>query len=154
MCSSTLGGLLVEYANSLAICCDPLVACWCLQRGQKYEPHHDYFSHPKRDENGGNRMATVLVRVLHGGPLPTGWSVVHCGALWCNVVHCGALPCKKDCQSYGKHVGSVFQQVAAATPHSSQRYHCVPCKSSQRLALKPTQPPTFGSVKACTVASR
>lgn len=29
--------------------------------GQKYEPHHDYFSHPERDQNGGNRLATVLM---------------------------------------------------------------------------------------------
>eukprot|EP00775_Hariotina_reticulata_P011903 gene11903-12047_t len=29
--------------------------------GQKYEPHHDYFSFAARDKNGGNRMATVLM---------------------------------------------------------------------------------------------
>lgn len=38
-------------------------ACLCCrtQNGQLYEPHHDYFSHPTRDANGGNRLATVLV---------------------------------------------------------------------------------------------
>lgn len=35
-----------------------------VQNGQKYEPHHDYFSHPERDNNGGNRLATVLVGVV------------------------------------------------------------------------------------------
>lgn len=41
---------------------DKPVCCVCLvQNGQKYEPHHDYFSHKDRDNNGGNRMATVLV---------------------------------------------------------------------------------------------
>jgi len=28
---------------------------------QKYDPHHDYFSHDGKDDNGGNRMATVLM---------------------------------------------------------------------------------------------
>lgn len=28
---------------------------------QEYRPHSDYFTHPKKDENGGNRMATVLM---------------------------------------------------------------------------------------------
>jgi hypothetical protein len=36
------------------------------QNGQKYEPHHDYFSHPERDNNGGNRLATVLVGARAG----------------------------------------------------------------------------------------
>lgn len=31
------------------------------QLTQKYDPHHDYFSFEGRDENGGNRMATVLM---------------------------------------------------------------------------------------------
>jgi hypothetical protein len=34
------------------------------QNGQRYEPHHDYFSFPSRDDRGGNRMLTVLVRWL------------------------------------------------------------------------------------------
>jgi len=28
---------------------------------QEYRPHSDYFTHPNKDENGGNRMATVLM---------------------------------------------------------------------------------------------
>ena len=32
-----------------------------LQLTQKYDPHHDYFSHDGKDDNGGNRMATVLM---------------------------------------------------------------------------------------------
>lgn len=28
---------------------------------QEYRPHSDYFTHPLKDENGGNRMATVLM---------------------------------------------------------------------------------------------
>jgi hypothetical protein len=31
------------------------------QPTQKYDPHHDYFSFAARDDNGGNRMATVLM---------------------------------------------------------------------------------------------
>lgn len=31
------------------------------QSTQKYDPHHDYFSFAGRDDNGGNRMATVLM---------------------------------------------------------------------------------------------
>jgi prolyl 4-hydroxylase len=27
----------------------------------RYDPHHDYFSFAAADENGGNRMATVLM---------------------------------------------------------------------------------------------
>lgn len=37
-----------------------------LQDGEKYEPHHDYFSFPDRDKNGGNRMATVLMYLTGG----------------------------------------------------------------------------------------
>lgn len=29
--------------------------------GQEYRPHADYFSHPRKDDNGGNRMATVIM---------------------------------------------------------------------------------------------
>lgn len=32
-----------------------------LQKAQKYDPHHDYLSFKAADENGGNRMATVLM---------------------------------------------------------------------------------------------
>jgi hypothetical protein len=32
-----------------------------MQLTQKYDPHHDYFSHDGKDDNGGNRMATVLM---------------------------------------------------------------------------------------------
>lgn len=31
------------------------------QEGQKYEPHHDYFSDPKNQVRGGHRYATVLM---------------------------------------------------------------------------------------------
>lgn len=31
------------------------------QDGQKYDPHHDYFSFAAGDDNGGNRCATVLM---------------------------------------------------------------------------------------------
>ena len=36
------------------------MASW-LQLTQKYEAHHDYFYHAGGDDNGGNRMATVLM---------------------------------------------------------------------------------------------
>lgn len=32
-----------------------------LQEGQLYEPHHDYFKHSGKDDNGGNRLASVLM---------------------------------------------------------------------------------------------
>jgi hypothetical protein len=31
------------------------------QDGQEYRPHSDYFTHPQKDANGGNRIATVLM---------------------------------------------------------------------------------------------
>eukprot|EP00877_Chromochloris_zofingiensis_P014720 jgi/Chrzof1/9501/Cz04g05150.t1 len=31
------------------------------QEGQLYEPHHDYFKHSGKDDNGGNRLASVLM---------------------------------------------------------------------------------------------
>lgn len=31
---------------------------------QRYDPHHDYFSFAAKDDNGGNRMATVLMYLM------------------------------------------------------------------------------------------
>ncbi|KAG1663378.1 hypothetical protein FOA52_007115 [Chlamydomonas sp. UWO 241] len=31
------------------------------ERGEKYDPHHDYFSHEQADDMGGNRLVTALL---------------------------------------------------------------------------------------------
>lgn len=36
-------------------------------RGQKYEPHHDYFDEPVRKQQGGHRYATVLMYLSSAG---------------------------------------------------------------------------------------
>lgn len=47
--------------------CDPALSTLAVadpcpkQDGQKYDPHHDYFSFAAGDDNGGNRCATVLM---------------------------------------------------------------------------------------------
>eukprot|EP00955_Chlamydomonas_euryale_P046354 353404-Chlamydomonas_euryale.AAC.18 len=35
--------------------------CCALQPGEKYDPHHDYFSHEEADAMGGNRLVTGLM---------------------------------------------------------------------------------------------
>ncbi len=52
--------------------------------GQRYDPHHDYFSFDGADDNGGNRLVSVL-RVATAKMRAYAMPAMHACPFWLNL---------------------------------------------------------------------